>query len=448
MKKQIIVVFGALLLSSCGQVAVSSTETSKASDSASPSASSVDLACSDLRTALSKLRGIRNYSLNISASNSRVTYNRYYTENYVYEDKTDAELGYVCADEGVFRISKLDEEFVGSELLKDKSGAVYTDLWSSGLFRSFADFKDEFASGVTSGKMTSKINILYLLSILDYSGSDYPSVSSVKVSIADSLNTLEFQLFMASSYSVTCLVQDVGNTTATEVVDYLKNGGQALTPDGNLLKARDLFKTNNYNRDVLDFSTNASVGTEHFMPTYFYGDYTAAASWGLLGIKNKTISGSVSTSAGTSQVSYTLNGAYYFVISGGAVSPHFADVYNASWDIPSKDVYNYPSNLLIWSCFERLKTVGVDRAYQVVDKNLLADFVNNYQLGTIISEAGASVVSLDIVMKDMSYASAQVTFNLNYVLSGAMSTMSFPMKSFGAANVKTVDDFISTYHLG
>jgi hypothetical protein len=397
----------------------------------------------DLSSCLSILSKADDLTMNViyDSKTTYFDYNRYYTPSYVYDEQEKNEWGYVLGKNGVFSVSKYQDAFVTSELLSDAEGKAITSL--SSFVKGFSSLTNEFDAGVKKRAFNSKANKLFLLSLINVAPTEYLNLSAANATMGSDIYSLAFNLVFADGGAYTISFTNFLSTHATDLEAFLAGGAKELTPNENLSAARDLFKGNNFNRDVLDFESGASVGTEHFLPTYFYGSYTTSVSWGLMGIDDYYIKAQITTSSATTTQEVELFGSYMFTLSGSSVSLSAGQPYNVSPSIPSKDVYNYPSNLLLWSSFEFLKEDYLGQQYTTERASVLQDFVKNYQLTETLSNAKATATSLEVDLEGMDGKSPLVTFKLAYSQGTAKGTLVFPMKDFGKANIAAVDTFMA-----
>lgn len=397
----------------------------------------------DLSSCLGVLAKCDNFTMNVIYDSKTVyrDYNRYYTSSYVYDEEEKNEWGYVLGKNGVYSVGKYQDALVSSELLTDSKGNAIHDL--SSVVKGFSGLTDEFASGVKKRAFNSKGNKLFLLSLVNLQPTDYLSISTANATMGENIYSLNFNLSLNGGGTYTISFTNFLSTHAEDLETYLSSGAKELNPNENLAAARDLFKGNNFNRDVLDFESGASVGTEHFLPTYFYGAYTTSVSWGLMGIDDYYIKAQVTTSSSTTIQEVELFGSYMFTLSGSNVSLSSAQPYNVSPSIPSKDVYNYPSNLLLWSSFEFLKEEYLGQQYSTDRSSIIADFVKNYQLTDTLKNSNATATALEVDLEGFEGKNPIVTFKLSYSQGTAKGTLLFPMKDFGKANVAAVDSFMA-----
>jgi hypothetical protein len=447
MKRNVILLISAgAMLFSCANPS-RSDESSSSSESHADSSSGVDFSSIDnLRAAFQTLKGLRNYRMDVSfvGADSSYDFSRFCTEKYVYDTLPSAEWGYVLGEEGVYGISLYQNNLVSSELLTNSKGEKYQSVWDADLVKSFASLTDEFSDGEKEHVFTLKSNKLFLLGMADLSATSFLNLKKVEAQIGNGLETLSLKITMTNGSYYTFEFDDFSKCSNEFVDGFLAKGGKAFVPEENLEMVRKLFQTDNYNRDVLDLQTGASTGTEHFLPTYFCGEYSQTGSSGLMGINGKKMKVATADDSGhVSETEVTLYGSYYFTLSGNNVDVMVSQPYNASWDIPSKDVYNYPSNMLLWSSLQYLEESIVGEQYVTVSAKVIADFVANYQLTDILKNSKATATSLEVDIANLA-TNPLVTFVLSYSIGSASDTISFPMKDFGRANIDAIDTFMAT----
>jgi len=397
----------------------------------------------DLSSCLAILAKCDDFTMNVVYDSKTVyhDYNRYYTPSYVYDEEEKNEWGYVLGKNGVYSVGKYHDALVSSELLTDSKGSAISSL--SSVVKGFSGLTDEFASGVKKRAFNSKANKLFLLSLVNLQPTDYLSISAANATMGEDIYSLNFNLSLDDGGAYTISFTDFLSAHASDLEAYLSSGAKELSPNENLAAARDLFYGNNFNRDVLNFATGASEGTEHFLPTYFYGAYINSVSWGLMGIDDYYVKAQVATASSTTIQEVELFGSYMFTLSGSSVSLSSAQPYNASPSIPSKDVYNYPSNLLLWSSFGFLDEEYLGQQYSTDRASIVADFVKNYQLADTLKSSNAMATALEVDLEGFDGKNPVVTFKLSYSQGTAKGTLLFPMKDFGKANVAAVDSFMA-----
>ena len=231
---------------------------------------------------------------------------------------------------------------------------------------------------------------------------------------------------------------EFGSTAYEPVESYIGGGGSSLVLDERLSFAKEGFLGENFIRDVINYSTGESDGTERYTPHYFYGSYTGDAALytgGYMGIRNKEYQGKI------------LNGTYMFLVDGLTVIPFFQGSYNNDPDITSPHVFNYPGNMELWNRLE-LFAEEEEGVYVTYDSGLLADFVSNNQTGSFLSEIGGEAVSLSMSITDpVAGPNTIVTFSLDYNWTYGEGSCVYPFTSFGNANIPVVDDFMEENNL-
>lgn len=430
-----------LLAPSCAPEAVSSAS----AESLLPSSSDYT-SIHDLREAFAAFPSAHSYKMHVvvaPATGDKTIYDVTYAENYVFSEEPSADWGYALSEKGVYALSLQEDAVKGGELVTGADENVIKSLWDSGLFSTLASVPASlFPSGSRQEDITDKLARLAVFSVLDLPSSSYVSLEKMTASLTASIDTLSL-LLTFTKFTVTASFSAFGSAESDLVLAYLKAGGSYLTPVEPFREARDLFKANNFSRTAYSLSDNVTVvGTEHFLPTYFYGEYNAKgasegySSFGLLGIDHKTYNGAL------------LDGSYYFTLSGTTISLLSSKAYSGSSDIPGV-VYNYPSNLLLWKRYEAFATNGEGASLTTSDSRILADFVANYQIGSVLTSNGATATSLTMAITNIENAQAKVLFTLAYEKTGhATGEIPFEMVDFGRANLAAVDNFIATNHLG
>lgn len=399
-----------------------------------------------VKEAIALLSKARNYTAYVQLSSTTggvgMYYCDYFTEDYFFSDEYEDEHGYAISSEGIYPLAmRMDGEgsgtIVGGELT-DKEG----DLYSSGLFPTIADLDtSSWEEGLKEidlgGDKLAKITLLELFGFEPDRLLDIDSATVSLLEGGDSILDLSIEITMGiTRYEMS--FDEFGATAYQPVESYIAEGGSALVLDERLSFAKEGFLAENFIRDVINYVTGESDGTERYTPHYFYGSYTGDASLysgGYMGIKNKEYQGKV------------LNGTYMFYVNGMTVTPFFQGAYNNDPDITSPYVFNYPGNMELWN---RLELFGEERegVYVTYDPTLLADFVKNNQTSSYLSEIAGEAVSLSMTITDpVAGANTVVTFSLNYKSAYWEGSCVYPFTSFGTANIPVVDDFMEENNL-
>lgn len=411
-------------------------------DSSASDSSSSLIASEGLKSDVIALSNSQNLTISIAIATSSgalgLSYNNYYTPNYVYsEDFNNGDWGYIESSEGVYPVNQEDDgSLLPGELLYSDSGLLLTGLWDQGLFPYFSSLNtDEFPETSGDYVLKNKLNILTMLDIYGFSRSRYLEVESITFHSGEYLTDFTAKLQLGSAiYQLSV----VNTSPSNETIDsFISNGGTAFTPDEGLVKMRSLFEADNYNRDVIDYSSQESIGTEHFTPDYFYGDYdtTVAVPYGLMRFSNETIT--------YSGYQFEMNGCYYFTVQSNQVVLSPSNPYNSSADIAS--VCFYLHDPLLFSSFQHVEFDSSNNTYSTTDQEILIDFAENNQVYDQIVEIGASLYRLDFKLYDIFEDTAEVEFNLYYGLSESdLNVATYRFLDFGSANVTLLDTFLTT----
>ena len=429
-----------LLLASCGDGEVSASSSSGEAE--------IDFSqpVEGVKEAFALLSKARNYTAYVQLSSTTgglgMYYCDYYTEDYFFSDEYEDEHGYALSSEGIFPLAmRMDDEgsgtIVGGELT-GKEG----DLYSSGLFPTVADldtssWKEGLAEIDLGGDKLAKIALLELFGFEPDRLLDIDSATVSLLGGGDSLLDLSIEITLGlTRYEMS--FDEFGSTAYEPVESYIGGGGSSLVLDERLSFAKEGFLGENFIRDVINYSTGESDGTERYTPHYFYGSYTGDAALytgGYMGIRNKEYQGKI------------LNGTYMFLVDGLTVIPFFQGSYNNDPDITSPHVFNYPGNMELWNRLE-LFAEEEEGVYVTYDSGLLADFVNNNQTGSFLSEIGGEAVSLSMSITDpVAGPNTIVTFSLDYNSNYGEGSCVYPFTSFGNANIPVVDDFMEENNL-
>lgn len=429
--KLLILSLAALSLASCG--------------GSGSSGASID--ATNLNSAISTYQTNGTYKLSVDSTvSSFASFEIVYTSSYVYADQDGSEWGYVEGGSGVFRISyDLDNSTLrSSELLKDASGAVYDSIYGHGLFPSLLDLKTPNFETSLQQKITDKLDRLALLQIAGFATGDYASCSDFYASITQNdPDSLSFS-FVKSKQTYTITASAAGQASSSLVESYLKENKDPFTPSLVLEELRELFKDNNFNRDVIDLGDHSvSYGTEHYLPKYFYGDYneTGAAngafSQGYLSLNHQKIKGD------TSNTSYY--GTYLFSIQNNAINLFTTGAYSTSPDITGEYVLNYPSNLKLWDYLEYAELDGEEGSYSLSREDLLWDFAKNNQIDDDFTSGDYSPTKLQFTISDSGNSNEKVTFEIFYNGTGGKGSCVFTFMDFGGADIALIDTFIADY---
>jgi hypothetical protein len=402
------------------------------SSSSSPeSSSSVDYSSvNDLRGAFKALGVSHSYVMKtesvLATSKTATAWQNVYTENYAMSLLKGADWGYAVGSKGLYQLSLVDGAVRAGEYLKKDDGSSYSSLWDSGLFSTFAavDYT-VFAEGATSAEITDKKTRLALMDGIGLAAANYANLTSVTASMSGDVSSLSIVLAL-TKVTFTVTFASFG-TAKNDLIDDCLKTAAPYEASADISFIRDAFMDNNYEHAIVD-SNDVVVGYEHFCPLYFYNDYSSS---GLMSLDHKKYN----------NVEYT--GSYSFNISGTTVSLFTSHVYNESPDLVNV-VYNYPSNLLLWSRLEALdKDTTKTGVYKTDDARIVADFVSNYQLSSSLSSAGATASALQMTLSDVGSSSAVCLFTLYCYVGTALNYMEIKMLKFGSSNLKVVDDFMA-----
>lgn len=218
---------------------LSSSDSTLDSTLSSPdsSSSSVVEQLPDLKTVMTNLASLRNYTYTLEDEIFDVTTTFRYTEKAYYYNPSKEEhggtaYGYAQSnDDEVFEYTIVDGEIVPEEALRNTNGQIVTDLWNQAII-SFYDFNIEaFPSVATEDntyEITDSANKLLFSLLAGYGDAFVSDYITVTVEVL-SENTIRSVVHFEPdnpNYVGDCIgvVGDVGTTTIPEIEAYLEAG--------------------------------------------------------------------------------------------------------------------------------------------------------------------------------------------------------------------------------
>ncbi|MCQ2741681.1 MAG: hypothetical protein MJ239_00030 [Bacilli bacterium] len=410
------------LLASCG----SGGNTTSSATSAQP-------VINDLKDMVDYLAKNHNFTLDIEIygedGSTIEEYSRYYTNEYVYDENAALGWGYAKVGNKYAELAPVEDaprigyEVVGKTALYD------------GSFLTFSDFGSDLVSGSNDIALTTKKSRLLFLNIFDLSADVFTSI--VYSSITYNNGVLYGSIGTTTNYEASFYVREVGTTSNPEVEAIIKDG-KPYENDIIENQVYDMFMENNYQRNC--YEDGVYIGAEHFLPRYFYGEYTdeykaatGAYSYGLIGLNNVKLSTTIKEGLVKDT---TYNGSYYFSIHNFAVNIVTTNPYNVNPDVTSRDVYNYPSNMILWNklyAFDHYDD-GEQVEFVTPRVDFAVDFAKNFQVYNTLIENGCTPSSLKLICKDLDGANTTVSFILGYTFKGSEYYAEYEFSNFGTAD--------------
>lgn len=408
--------------------------------------SSYDPSILNIKNALTTLATKKNYTLaaTLTANQNSTDYTIKYTEDSYLFDLDGTKYGYVKLDDGVFRFDYYLDVFTPSEYILDDSEERHTEIWENGFFSSLASFNlNTFNTATeTTFEITNKIAKLEYFYIVGLAESYYDKVVDFSASIGETLDSLKFEMNLVNTdttpttnIKVEVVVQDIDTTTIDEVDAYLVAGNGAFEVPAELSRMRDLFYADNFVH-VIYGDTGNEVLKEYFTENYFYAEDLVATY---------NSRGYISYDYVMVDLSTVLDGWYQFVIYSDSVVNVFR--YGDDKNIP--EIMSYPKYMIMFDnlqFFAEEDTSDSTKSYITYSYNIIANFVNNFQLGADLNDLGASLYSLSFEIENLAMADKDlvITFYLEVVIEGEHYNMTRIIKSFGNANIPVVDDYLAS----
>ena len=428
---KIILLVGALLISGCQ--------------------SNNDVEINSIKDALVILNSSKNYTLETENSVSgKVSY--IYTENSIgvtMSRKASGFSAYIKDGVGIYPLS-YEKGYKSGEYILNESGEKITDLYGGEVISTMYGVETEFVNSVSPSiktlEITGKSYKMALLKTLGFSSSSYLDVESVKVACSN--GGCNFVITISKkeySYKLT----NVNKSRIKEVDDFLASGGKVKDLSHELSEMRRLVRSNNFTRDIYDFSSESYSGIELFNPRYFYSRMNSSSTGnGAMAINSKA----------NQYHSQDLLGCYYYQLTGDPNDIENSDIQFITTPMYEKpnivEYYHYPTYLKILDDTQFIKegkysSTGytyTGKPYYFDNQTYVVDFVKNFSIdqafdmATYIPEA----IGIDINLKD-SDSESIVTF-IYYFTYGHTYAMPIPLRDFGISNYAVLEAVADLYN--
>lgn len=447
--KSILLLASSSLLFSCGN---SNTESSS---SISSSESSYQV--SSLYEAFNLLSSSKNYDIETKAlygDGSKLTYHNLFQPTYTFCDYPDYETGYASKNGEIFRFDLYHEQYVASEAYEGSD--IYEEGYALSLDFDPAIFKDSQEKVM---EITAKKAKLQWLSFLELDTTNLLYIESAEVELTgNDINSLTFRLEFDGA-AFTSKITHFGNAGDAGIEEFLNDASPA-TIDESLLIAKDDFALDNYVRVIeeevtVSSETKARIGTEYYLPNYFYTHYFASSGFGIqssgyISLHNKKLV--------YEEEEVNFDGAYYFALNEDlsalssflATGPAFTtNVY----DMPS--IMNYASKLEMFDhnlqFFEVADESDYDGVTYTTDKqSILHEFFAFCQVGYLLDENYATrylrslSISIDEGNSDLPEDDV-IVFLFSLKQDGVFYNCEYRYEQFGKANIPCVEEFASLF---
>ena len=405
----------------------------------------------DILDAITYLKEQKNYTLDVRISRDGSLMEEFdinYTRDGYYFGIKNGEYGYKAISEGVFAYEIYGKEIYFSELLED-DGVKYTDLWSSGLITSFADWSLSAVEAKKSDTIRAKDSRLAMMEMTGFDSNYYSLLETASAGLTNDGNFyFTYDMDIESySYTVKATVLMVGGTITEKVDEAMNKGKTYFVPNANQKKARELFRGDNFTHIYYDENDNEAAW-EKFHPEYY--SLTVDSTY------NSTHQDSPLIAASYVKIDNkyvpaakrVLRGIYYCTIRGNAVSlmvgPN-GEGYNNVPDMVS--FLNYPKLLKLWNCFEyaveeKTPISGYEVTYSFSRSDLAEDAANNFGLSTVLQNAGTTASNVLVSFKDLNKSSAKVSFR---IIAANGQFQDFVFTDFGTTHEGALDNLLTTF---
>ncbi len=399
-----------------------------------------------LKDGLIVLNRSKNYTLETEhASYGRVSY--IFLENSIGVNMSKRPSGlqaYIKDSNGIYPLN-YESGLKSGEYCLNSLGNKITDLYSgevmSTMYNIETDYVNSISDSLTSISFSKKDYKMKLLTTLGFSSSVYLDVESMGATYIN--GSVNFVIKMTGNKNYTYRLTNVNKSKFSEVDTFLANGGMAKDLEASLGKARSLIRSNNFTRDIYDFSTESYSGIEVFTNKYFYSRMNNSESG----------SGAMVVNAKANEYhSNDMNGCYFFQAGGDLSDPE-----NYTFGIASNtpiypkanivEYYHYPTYLKILDNMQFVNEGAYSSTgytytgtpYYFNNSKYVLDFVSNfsidqaYDTSTYVPEA----VGIDINI-GASDSESSITF-IYYFTYGSTYAMPIPLRSFGSSNYSVLD---------
>lgn len=405
----------------------------------------------DILDAITYLQEQKNYTLDVRISKEGTLMEEFdisYTKDGYYFGIKNGEYGYKAINEGVFAYEIYGKEIYFSELLEN-DGVKYTDIWSSGLITSFANWSIKGVEAKKSDTIRAKDSRLAMMEMTGFNSDYYSFLESASAGLTnDGSFYFTYDMDIDSySYTIKATVLMVGGSMTEKVDEAMSKGKTYFVPNANQKKARELFRGDNFTHIYYD-ENDEEAAWEKFHPEYYSlsvdSSYNAshpdapliAASY--VKIDNKYVPGA----------KRVLRGIYYCTIRGTSVSlmvgPN-GEGYNKVPDMVS--FLNYPKLLKLWNCFEyavqeKTPISGYEETYSFTRSDLAEDAADNFGLSAVLANAGTTASNVIVSWKDLDKSSAKISFR---IIAANGQFQDFVFTDFGTTSEGALDNLLTTF---
>lgn len=412
----------------------------------------------DVKTCLLYMKSAYNFQLKTMNTTSNSTYyEAFYTSSYYLSQyNTDYSYlnGYIQFSNGVSRleIPYGQDEVCSSEIVFDDK-ALYKDDYSINLSSLNID---EIDSG-ESITLKKKSAINAILPLIGISSNYYISLKNYELSLSYLEDTLTISFALSSngtSYEYETTISYFGESSVEEVEAFVQSGGEAYQLENEISQIRELFYKDNYTREELNSEGEYNI-REYFTTQYYFDDISESYLTsnvefyqyfcGYLKIQKDNLKiGSYSTlNYDDVYLIYALDRENVSLVT--RENPSRSGYAQGAFTTIESDlsyVMNYPSNLLVWSDFQRFRQDG--DVYYTEDYEIIDDFISNFGI-TVAEGMTVYVVDLEFSYK-LDGENTTATFVLNCVNQDnqeVVYTMNFG--SFGTTAYEPIENFLDTY---
>ena len=373
-----------------------------------------------------------------------------YTEDAIgvtYSKFTSGLNAYIKDDYGVYPLN-YENGYISGEYLLDKNGNTLTNLYSGEAYPTLYNVDSDYVDSLPNSnaiEITKKNYKMTLLKCFGFSESDYLEVNYIKALFDSGIVTFTVNL-KKTDYKFQ--LTNVGNSKIKEVNEFLASNGKVLTLNSDLSSMRRLIRTNNFLRDIYDFSSDSYYGFEVFNPRYFYGEYGSGdVGYGAMSMNQKA----------NEVHSVDLYGCYSFISNGSAYNED-ADISFYPYEVYDKpdvtEYYHYPTFLKILDNMQFIHEGAYSSkgysyqgsSYYFVRESYVYDFISNFSIdqsfdpSTYIPEA----IGIDVQIAEDDVNSV-ITF-VYYFRYGKQYSMPIPLRDFGNADISSLEKIADDYN--
>lgn len=405
--------------------------------------------------AIGKLQNINNMTISVRDSLYSRVGKYYYTEDAFYNEIN--EVGYKEVEEGIFTLTNYNGDLRGGELLKDENGNLLKNLYTSNLLPNLNkfDFSDEDTSNPLeiSIKSTSLRN-----AFIKFVGQDSKLLTEVKdfkiSTDGETMNGLFFRMELEDGNFFSARISDIYETSITVIDEYMTAGNSYFVPNTEMKRARDLFNTDRYQRNIYAYNSSEEeiqVGKEVFTPNYFATLYDPEidSSYAMyldayIGMQHQDFT--LYNKDHSVSETRNLDGIYKCFVGYNTETKEYEvqPILNQAYVENHNDitqVLDYPKNWLGFSSFELFNYEEDTEIYFSNDYLLAASLYLNFQLYQVYSEVESLTIvgsgfKVDLAEKD---EDSYVTLYLYMYVNGVYVYDSFEFTQFGKASVPALE---------